>query len=237
MEVARAKIASKLIDQGVADLRAMAIAYPGMPIAADAGYLAAETLERAGRADDAMAAYLEFGRRFPGDSRAADAKLKRAFLLSRARQSERRDEAHALFGEIARDYPRTPQAKQALLAKRQYESGRKQLRATDPVLNIEVPAVMVTWRMIADQFPGDPETMLALNSLAAAYADMNRYQSAAEVWEHMARQFPPNPMEVWWTLGDLYDRRLKDPARAREAWAKVPPESPRYRDAQQRLRR
>ncbi len=237
MEVARAKIASKLIDQGVADLRAIALAYPGMPVAADAGYLAAETLERAGRADDAMAAYLEFGRRFPEDGRAADARLKRAFLLSRARQSERRDEAYALFGEIARDYPRTPQAKQALFARRQYESSRKQLRATDPVLNIEVPAIMVTWRMIADQFPGDPETMLALNSLAAAYADMNRYQSAAEVWEHMARQFPPNPMEVWWTLGDLYDRRLKDPARAREAWAKVPPESPRYRDAQQRLRR
>lgn len=237
MDVARAKIGSKLIDQGVADLRAIAIAYPGMPVAADAGFLAAETLERAGRADDAMAAYLEFGRRFPDDSRAADGKLRRAFLLSRARQSERRDEAHGLFGEIARDYPRTPQAKQALLAKRQYESSRKQLRATDPVLNIEVPAVMVTWRMIADQFPGDPETMLALNSLASAYADMDRYQSAAEVWEHMARQFPPNPMEVWWTLGDLYDRRLKDPARAREAWARVPPDSPRYRDAQGRLRR
>ena len=73
-----------------------------MPVAADAGYLAAETLERAGRADDAMAAYLEFGRRFPEDGRAADARLKRAFLLSRARQSERRDEAYALFGEIAR---------------------------------------------------------------------------------------------------------------------------------------
>lgn len=237
MDVARAKIGSKLIDQGVADLRAIVIAYPDMPVAADAGFLAAETLERAGRADDAMAAYLEFGRRFPDDSRAADGKLRRAFLLSRARQSERRDEAHGLFGEIARDYPRTPQAKQALIAKRQYESNRKQLRATDPVLNIEVPAVMVTWRMIADQFPGDPETMLALNSLASAYADMDRYQSAAEVWEHMARQFPPNPMEVWWTLGDLYDRRLKDPARAREAWARVPPDSPRYRDAQGRLRR
>jgi serine/threonine protein kinase/TolA-binding protein len=237
MEVARAKIASNLVDQGVADLRAIMLAYPNMPIASDAGFLAAETLERSGRTDDAMAAYLEFGRRYPNDSRAVDSKLRRALLLSRARQSERRDDANGLFGEIARDYPRTPQAKQALVAKRQYEATRKQLRATDPILNIEVPAILVTWRMIADQFPSDPETMLALNSLAAAYADMNRYQAAAEVWEHMARQFPPNPMEVWWTLGDLYDRRLKDPARAREAWARVPPESPRYRDAQQRLRR
>src|SRR5690606_2866456 len=185
----------------------------------------------AGRTDDAMAAYLEFGRRFPTDSRAADGKLKRANLLARARQSERRDEAHTLFGEIARDHPGTPQARQALIAKRQYEMSRKQLRALDPILNVEVPAVMVTWRMIADQFPGEPETMLALNSLASAYEDMERYQTAAEVWEHMARQFPPNPMEVWWTLGELYHRRLKDPAKARQAWSNVPPESPRYRDA------
>ncbi len=237
LDVARAKIANQLIDQGVADLRAIAIAYPNLAAGADAGFLAGETLERAGRAEDAMAAYLEFGRRFATDSRAVEAKLRRALLLARARDAQRRAEANDLFGEIARDSPGTAQARQALGAKRQYEASRRQLRATDPVLNIEVPAILVTWRMIADQFPGDPETMLALNSLATGYVDMNRYQAAAEVWEHMARQFPPNPMEVWWTLGDLYDRRLKDPVRAREAWSKVPPESPRYRDAQQRLRR
>ncbi len=237
LEVARAKIASNLIDQGVADLRAIVIAYPGTSIAADAGFLAAETLEKAGRTDDAMAAYLEFGNRFGEDSRAPDSKLRRATILARARQAPRQLEANQLFTEVARDFPGSPQARQALAAKRQYEASRRQLRALDPVLNIQVPAVMVTWRMIADQFPGDPETMLALNSLAAAYADMNHYETAAQVWEHMARQFPPNPMEVWWTLGELYERRLKDPAKARDAYARVPAESPRYRDAQQRLRR
>ncbi|HQZ39863.1 MAG TPA: hypothetical protein PLH72_12570 [Vicinamibacterales bacterium] len=66
---------------------------------------------------------------------------------------------------------------------------------------------------------------------------MNSYESAAQVWEHMARQFPGNPVEVWFRLGELYERRLRDPAKARDAYAKVPPESPRYREAQQRMNR
>ncbi|MEZ5283524.1 MAG: hypothetical protein R2712_01700 [Vicinamibacterales bacterium] len=75
--------------------------------------------------------------------------------------------------------------------------------------------------------------MLALNQLAAAYEDMNHYLEAAQVWEHMARQFPGNPAEVWFKLGELYERRLKDTEKARNAYGHVPPESPRYKDAQQ----
>ena len=55
--------------------------------------------------------------------------------------------------------------------------------------------------------------------------------------EHLAAQYPGNPMEIWFRLGELYDRRLRNPAKAREAYAKVPAESPRYREAQQRLNR
>jgi len=102
---------------------------------------------------------------------------------------------------------------------------------------VEVPALLVTLRAIADQFPGEPETMLALNQLATAYADMDNYEAAAEVWEHMARQFPGNPVEVWFRLGELYERRLRNVEKAREAYSRLPPESPRYRDAQQRLNR
>ncbi|HQZ39864.1 MAG TPA: hypothetical protein PLH72_12575 [Vicinamibacterales bacterium] len=39
----------------------------------------------------------------------------------------------------------------------------------DPVLNVEVPAVLVALRAIANQFPGDPDTMLALSQLASGY--------------------------------------------------------------------
>ncbi len=105
------------------------------------------------------------------------------------------------------------------------------------MLNTEVPALLVTLRAIGDQFPADPETMLALNQLAAAYEDMDRYQAAADVWERLAAQFPGNPVEVWFKLGELYERRLKNADKARESYAKVPATSPRYREAQQRLNR
>jgi len=44
-----------------------------------------------------------------------------------------------------------------------------------------------------------------------------------------------NPVDVWWRLGEIYERRLNDPAKAREAYAKVPQGSPRYGDAQKKL--
>jgi TolA-binding protein len=235
--VARAKLSSNLLDQGVADLRQIVIDYPGTPIAVEASFLAAGSLEKAGRADDAMAAYVEFDKRFAGNPRVSESKLRRAQLLLRARGQQRQSEAYALFGEVARDFPGSPQAKQALLTRRQAEMQRRQLRAMDPVLNVEVPALLVTLRALADQFPKDPETMPAMNQLATAYSDMDRHQAAADVWEQMAARFPGNPAEVWWQLGELYDRRLRNPEKAREAYARVPPGSPRYKEAQQRLNR
>ena len=184
-----------------------------------------------------MAAYIEFDKRFAGNPRVAESKLRRAQLLLRARGQQRQAEAYALFGEVARDVPGSPQAKQALLARRQAEMQRRQLRAMDPVLQVEVPALLVTLRALADQFPSDPETMPAMNQLATAYIEMDRFQAAADVWEQMAARFPGNPAEVWWQLGDLYERRLRNPEKAREAYGKVPPASPRYREAQQRLNR
>ena len=44
-------------------------------------------------------------------------------------------------------------------------------------------------------------------------------------------------MEVWFRLGEIYERRLNDPAKAREAYAKVPQASSRYAEAQRRLTR
>ncbi len=237
LEIARAKLSSNLVDQGVADLRQIVIDYPTSPTAVEASFLAGGALEKAGRADDAMAVYVEFEKRFAAHARVAESKLRRAQLLQRARGQQRQLEAHALLGEVVRDYPGTPSAKQALLARRQIEMQRRQLRAVDPVLKIEVPALLLTLRALADQFPTDPETMPAMNQLASAYADMNQYQAAVEVLEYMAARFPGNPAEVWWQLGELYERRLRNPEKAREAYGRVPQESPRYREAQQRLSR
>jgi tetratricopeptide (TPR) repeat protein len=226
-----------LVDQGVADLRQILLDYPESAVAVEAAFVAAEALEKAGRGDDAMAMLVEFERRFAGNPRVAASKLQRARLLQASRGQPRQAEGYALFGEVAREFPGTTEARAALQAKRQVEMQRRQLRATDPVLNIEVPALLVTLRMMADQFPGEANTMVALNQLATGYEDLDQYQAAADVWEHMAVQFPGNPMEVWYRLGELYERRLRNPEKAREAYAKVPAESPRYKEAQQRLKR
>jgi tetratricopeptide (TPR) repeat protein len=237
LDVARAKLASGLTDQGVADLRQIVLDFPGSPVGIDASFLAADTLDKAGRPDDAMGVLVEFERRYSGTARIAESKLRRARQLQASKVQTRQGEGYALYGEIARDFPGSPEARTALQAKRQIENQRKQLRATDPVLNIEVPALLVTLRAMGDQFPGEPTTMVALNQLATAYEDMDRYQAAADVWERMASQFAGNPMEVWYRLGELYERRLRNPEKAREAYGKVPADSPRYRDAQQRLKR
>jgi len=79
--------------------------------------------------------------------------------------------------------------------------------------------------------------MVALNQLALGYEDIDQFQAAVETLEHLAAQYPENPMEVWFRLGDLYERRLRNADKARAAYEKVPATSPRYREAQQRLKR
>jgi hypothetical protein len=44
------------------------------------------------------------------------------------------------------------------------------------------------------------------------------------------------PIEVGVHAGELYERRVKDADKAREAYAKVPERSPRYKEAQRKLK-
>ncbi len=66
--------------------------------------------------------------------------------------------------------------------------------------------------------------------------DMNKYAEAADVLEELGKH-GDNPMDVWFRLGELYERRLNNQDKARDAFSKVPPTSPRYNDAQRKLRR
>ena len=94
---------------------------------------------------------------------------------------------------------------------------------------------MVTLRQIIEQFPDEPQTIPARNRLAMMLTQMNRHADAAQVLEEMATH-GDNPMDVWFRLGEIYERRLNDMAKARDSYAKVPPGSPRYADAQKKLR-
>jgi serine/threonine protein kinase/TolA-binding protein len=237
LEVARAKVANNLNDQAMADLRQIIVDYPGSRAGAEASLLAADLHEKAGRIDDAMGALVEFESRFAGDRRAADSKLRRSLLLGRMRQPRAQIQSRELLNEVVREFPGTPQANAALNTKLKIENDRKDLREIDPVMKIEVPASIVTLRTIIEQFPDAPQSMAARNRLAIMLTGMNRHLDAAQVLEDLAARFSDNPMDVWFRLGELYERRLNDPVKAKDAYGKVPSGSARFAEAQRRLTR
>jgi TolA-binding protein len=236
LEVAKAKLTNNLNEQALADLRQIIIDFPGSRAAAEAAFMAGEIHEKTGRADDAMAAYVEFESRFGSDRRVADAKLRRSNILGRQRQPKSQALSLQLLNEVVRDYPGSPQAQVALQNKLRIETDRKDLRGIDPVTKQEVPAMIVTLRTIIEQFPDAPQSLAVRNRLAMTLTQMNRHQEAAQVLEDLGAR-GGNPMDVWFRLGEIYERRLNDPAKAKEAYAKVPPDSPRYGDAQRKLTR
>ncbi len=79
--------------------------------------------------------------------------------------------------------------------------------------------------------------MAARHRLAIMLTGMNRHLDAAQVLEDLGARFPDNPVDVWFRLGELYERRLNDPVKAREAYGRVPRGSARYPEAQRRLTR
>jgi len=236
LDVAKAKLANNLNEQALNDLKQIITEFPGSRAAAEAAFLAGEVHEKSGRLDDAMAAYVEVESRFGTDRRSADAKLRRSTILGRNRQPKSQQLSLQLLNDVVRDFPGTPQSQQALQTKMRIETERRELRATDPVLNIEVPAVVVTLRQMIEQFPDSPQAMAARNRLSMTFSQMNRHAEAAAMLEEMGAR-GDNPMDVWFRLGEIYERRLNNPQKAQEAYAKVPQASPRYNDAQRKLKR
>ena len=236
LEVARAKLGSNLLDQGLADLRAIVSDFPSTTIAADAAFLAADTLAGAGRIEDAMAAHVEFANRFGNDRRLAESQVALGDLTLKSRQPNRDDAARAAYGRAATAAPGTPVALKALQAKFAIEDRRK-IKERDPSLGKDLPASFATLRALADQFQTSPHGMLALYRLGNGYADEDQYEMAARAWTDLATRYPENPHDAWYLLGELYERRLKDPAKAQAAYAQVPQASRRYQDAQRKLKR
>ncbi|MGH9174084.1 MAG: tetratricopeptide repeat protein [Vicinamibacterales bacterium] len=235
LEAARARVASNQLEPALSDLRQITLEFPDSAAAIGASFLSADVLEKLGRVDDAMAAHEEFARRFGNDSRAAASKLRVAELMARSRRPNREAATRDLLAQVIAGYPRTPQALQALQMKIRLETEERQ-RVMDPVLGAQVPAMLPTLRLLTEQFPTVPDAMIAFNRLAGLYHDLDQYEREAQALSDLGTHFPKNPYYSWYRLGELYERRLKDPVRAREAYAKVPETSSRYRDAQRKLR-
>jgi TolA-binding protein len=236
LEVAKAKLANNLPDQALEDLRQIILDYPNSAPAAEAAFLSADVHEKRGDTDHALAAFVEFESRFGRDRRAAESKLRRAQILGRRPGVPAQLQAREIYDQVAREHAGTPHAQIALQSKLRMETERKNLRELDPVMNIQVPASVVTLRQIIEQFPDTPQAMGARNRLSLELIELNRFEEAAQVLEDMGAR-NEDAGEIWWRLGELYERRLKNPDRARDAYAKVPSKSPRYAEAQRRLKR
>ena len=237
LEVAKAKLANNLTEPALADLKQIIIDFPGSRAAAEAAFMAAEIHEKSGREEEAMAAYVEFESRFGNDRRTADAKLRRAALLGRQRGPKPQALSLQLLNEVVTAYPGSPQAMLALQTKMKIETDRRDLRAIDPVSKQDGPAIVATLRTMIEQFPDAPQSLAARNRLGMMLTQqLNRHQEAVAVLEELAARSGDAPTDLWFRIGEVYERRLNDQVKAREAYGKVPPGSPRYSDAQRKLR-
>jgi TolA-binding protein len=235
LDAGRVKMQRNLLDQALADFRQILRDHPDSSAAPEAAFLIAEVLEKQNKLEDAMAAHLDFGRRFPSNTRMAASQLRLGELTERSRVPNRENAARDLFSGVIRDYPRTPQAYQALQRKLRLDRERRP-REMDPVLGIQVPAALPTLRALTEQFPNASATQQAFVQLAEAYEDLQQYERAAQAFAGLATNFPASAGEGWFRAGEIYERRLKDPGRARDAYGRVPEGSPRYRDAQRKLK-
>jgi TolA-binding protein len=235
LKTAQAKIDARLLDQAVEDLKKTVATYSTSPTAPAAQLLIGQVYEQQNRPDDAQAAYVELRSHYGSSPAAADATYQLAELVAKGKRDDRDTAARALYGEVFERFPKSTRAPQALARKAALEDKAK-LRQVDPELQTSVPASLVTYRSLVRSYPSNPAAEAAYEALSERYKDVRQFAMAAESLEQMATNFPANRRDAAWRAAELYEDKVKDPAKARGAYALVPPTSPRYRDAQKKLR-
>jgi hypothetical protein len=236
LRLARAQADHKLYDQALSTL-AEAISRDGMSATAvDAYFLIASIQEKQQKIDDARATYVLIGDRFRGGSRADEAMFALAQSTLRARRDDREVEAHAILGRLIERSPRGAWALRALMARADVEE-RKRMHQFDEELGTIVPSALVTYRQVIERDGSFPEREHALWKAGELYERAKRYYLAARSFSTLAEQYPETGYDAWAAAARVYDRRLKDSAQARAAYARVPSSSPSFKEAQKFLER
>jgi TolA-binding protein len=234
LRIAEAKAGLQLYDQALDTLR-QAVATAPDSRSAPAAYLRIATIHQArGAADEAIAGYLEVATRYPKEALAAEALFRMAEAIQASRRKDRDQEARAAYSQIAAQHARSPFAARALMARATLED-RDRLTLEDSRLGRRVPASLASYREVVERHPRSPEREHALWQLASRYEDLEAWVDACAALETLGGAYPRTRYDVWFTAGEIAQKRLKDPARALRAFARVPATSPHYRDAQKRL--
>ena len=235
LKTAQAKIDARLLDQALEDLKKTVATYSASATAPAAQLLIGQVYEKQNRPDDAQAAYVELRSHYGSSPAAADATYQLAELVAKGKRDDRDAAARALYGDVFDRFPKSARAPQALARKAALEDKAK-LRQVDAELQTSVPASLVTYRSLVRGYPSNPAAEAAYEALSERYKDVRQFALAAESLVQLGTHFPANRRDAAWRAGELYEDKAKDPVKAREAYALVPPTSPRYRDAQKKLR-
>ncbi len=227
-------IENRQFDPALRGLQAALGQRPTSPSAPQAKLLIARVYDRQRRVDTALAAYSEVRTTYPSDPAAAEALLRMADLVQQTRASDRMTKARGYLDQIIANFPTTAAAPRAL-AQRALVEEREDLKVTDPVLQRVVPAALVSYRQLVEAYPHTPPAEAAFVRLAKYYDDLRRYDLAAEALTSLGSYFPKTRHDAWWQAGEIFERRLRDTAKAKDAYSRVPETSRRYRDAQKKV--
>jgi serine/threonine protein kinase/tetratricopeptide (TPR) repeat protein len=234
LRVAESQAGLELYDQALETLRE-AITADRTSAAVPAAYLLMASIhERRGALKDAIAAYLSVATRYPTDERAPEALFEMADALLKSRQDAREAQAAQAYTDIATKYRTSSWAPRALMARAELEQRRRTWQH-DPVLGRPAPAALASYREVVQRHQNSAQSEHALWRLSNLYLDLKRYDLAAENLRELATRYSSSSYDAWFTVAELYDKRLNNPAAARSAYAQVPPTSPRWADAQKRL--
>jgi outer membrane protein assembly factor BamD (BamD/ComL family) len=236
LRVARAKFDAGLLDQALVDLKGLAARTPPSPSAPAALLLVATIYDRQNHPDDAQATYVELRTKYGTSPAAAEGTFAMAELVLRSKRGDREQAARDLFAEIPASAPDSPFAPRALARKAALEE-RLKLRVVDPQLNTSVPAALVSYRTLVEKYPQADAAEGSLAKLADLYEDLKRYDLAAKSLDDLTERFPNTKTDAAWRAAELYEKKIKDAAAAKNAYARVPTTSSHYRDAQKRAQR
>jgi len=164
----------------------------------------------------------------------ADALLRMADLVQKTKQPDRMKLARSYLDQIVANFPTTNVAPRALQQRAVIEE-REDVKVTDPVLQRVVPASLVSYRQLTEAYPHTAPAEAAFIRLAQYYDDMKRYDLQVQALIALGSSFPKTRHDAWWEAGELFERRMRDAARAKDAYSRVPTTSRRYRDAQKKL--
>ena len=234
IQTATAKFDAKLFDQAAADLKAGLARAPASASAPNAYLLMGRIYEAARKPDDAMAAYVELRSKHATSPITAEASMRLADLLLQSKRSDRDATAVTILTDVATNHPRTAFAPQALTRRATIED-RLKTRATDPLLNIQVPASLLTYRALIERYPTAEGLEAAYDKMATTYDDLRQYELSAQTLEALVMKNPVNRYDAAWRAAELYSRRLKNDAKARELYGAVPRGTAHYADAQKKL--